>query len=217
MDLYTTSYSSSKYNYVKSDGTLIYVYKSGSGIEYQYSEGLTAAKKIINNYSGVKNYVDLYMFFPLPGNTIKDFDCDSISMNNSTINSYANGYNDAIQNLKNNGYNVTGYVVSSHPVKPPQADQSSKVVTNQNKNACTVGYRSNWKYYQFNKAMIRIIQSKYSNNLKYESVFKKVVNVNEEGKNFSFNITYNTTDGVHWDADTTKRYIKLMFDYSNDL
>ena len=36
-------------------------------------------------------------------------------------------------------------------------------------------------------------------------------------KNYTYKIIYNTTDGIHWDKDTTLKYVDMMLDYSKDL
>lgn len=219
MSWYKTSYSSTNYNYNTSDGTLVYVEKSGSGIPYQTNEGLTTAKNTINSYSGAKNQTYFYIYFPLSGNTIKNFICDNISVNNDYIKGYVKNYNDAIQSIKNSGYNVKGFVVSMHPVKVSQAGNNNKIVTNENANSCKKEYRSNLKYYRFNIAVKNIIEnnSNYRNNLKYESLFIRIMQVNDKGDNYSFKITYNTTDGMHWDFATTNTYVNMMLGYTNDL
>lgn len=216
MTWYKTSYNSSNYRYNTNNGTLVYVADGGTGINFQNRQGFNQAKNTINTYSNVKSNVSFHIFFPMPGNTIKNFTCDEISSTNPTIMGYAKDYNESIQTLKNNGYTVKGYVVSSHPVKPSQA-KKDVVVTNENSNACAREYRSNWKYFQFNKAMNSLVKSNYSTNLKYESVFVQIMETNTKKKNFSYKMTYNTTDGVHWDEATTKKYIDLMLGYTNDL
>lgn len=214
---YKSSYSSTNYNYNVNDDTLIYVNKSGSGHDYQTGAGFQTALNKISNYQNKKNYVTFHIYFPLVGNTIKNFSCKEISETNSTINTYASNYNTKIASLKNNGYKVKAYVVSMHPVKVSQATSNSKVVTNEHKNSCDKEYRSNIKYFTFNKAMKKIVESKYSANLEYQSLFIKIMDTSNSPKNFSYKITYNTTDGVHWDKDTTNRYVNMMLDYSNDL
>ena len=47
--------------------------------------------------------------------------------------------------------------------------------------------------------------------------FIQIMDTSNAPKNFSYKITYNTTDGVHWDKDTTNRYVNMMLDYSKDL
>jgi len=230
MKLYKTSYSSSNYNYKNSDGTLVYVEKSGSGIDYQTGDGWTTAKSTITSYKNTKSQVEFYIYFPLSGNTIKNFVCGSdthknslgkISTTNSYITNYAKNYNTVISNIKKDGYTVKAYVVSMHPVRVSNSN-NDKVVTNQNKNSCAYDYRSNWKYFQFNKAMKSIVETNYSTNLKYESLFIKIMETSDEGKttspyNFDYKIPYTTTDGVHWDSATTDTYVEMMLDYSGDL
>ena len=217
MKEHKSSYSSTNYNYNVSNETLIYVNKSGSGHDYQTRAGFQTALSKINSYQNKKNFVTFYIYFPLVGNTIKNFSCSEISENNSTIIGYANNYNNKIASLKNSGYKVKAYVTSMHPVKVSQAPNDSKTVTNENKNSCTKEYRSNLKYYTFNKAMKKIVESKYSSNLEYQSLFIQIMDTSASPKNFSYKITYNTTDGVHWDKDTTNRYVNMMLDYSKDL
>ena len=121
-----------------------------------------------------------------------------------------------ITNLKQQGYKVNAYVVSVQPLKVSQST-SDKVVNNENKQACTKEYKSNWKYNQFNKAMKKIIESNYSENLKFESLFVKIMEINDVKKEFNFKSTYNTTDGIHWDKETTKKYVDMMLNYSEEL
>ena len=104
-----------------------------------------------------------------------------------------------------------------HPVRVSQATNNSKVVTNENKNSCDKDYRSNKKYYTFNKAMKKIVEGKYSTNLEYIPLFIQIMDTSNHPNNYSYKITYNTTDGVHWDKDTTNRYVNMMLDYSQDL
>lgn len=219
MTWYKTSYSSN-YNYNTNDGTLVYVSQSGTGIDYQTGTGFNFAKNTIDSYSGIKDYVTFYIYYPLPGNAIKNFSCDEISASNSTIIEYAKNYNSTIQQLKNSGYNVKGYIVSSHPIKVTQAkggEYEKWLVTNENSNACTKNYRSNWKYFKFNKTIKSIVESSYGSNLKYLSLFSRIMETNNDKKNFSFKITYNTTDGMHWDSSTTVTYVNMMLGYTGEL
>ena len=213
---YKQNYSSKTNNYKVLDKSLVYVNKSGSGIEYQTTEGFTQVKKVVAEYEKSKSTTTFEIFFPLSGNTIKDFSCEEISNTNEKIKQYALNYNNAILELKNMGYQVNGYVVSMHPVKVSQAT-NKKVVTNENKNACTKEYRSNYKYFQFNKTMKSIVDSNYTANLTYEPIFMKIMETNNNRKNFTYKIIYNTTDGIHWDKDTTSKYVDMMLDYSKNL
>ena len=215
---YKNSYSSSKYKYNVDNGTLVYVNESGTGINWQNSTGISRAKSIIGKYNSYKNYTYFYVFFPLSGNTIQYFSCDEISSTNSNIRKFASGYNTSIQSIKNSGYNVKGYVVSMHPVRVSQRGNNTKIVTNEDNNSCTKSYRSNYKYYKFNIAMKNIVESSYSNNLKYEPIFVQIMDTKHGKKvNFSYKITYNTTDGMHWDSNTTRTYVDIMLGYISEL
>ena len=215
---YKNSYSSSRYKYNVDNGTLVYVNESGTGIDWQNTTGISRAKSIIGKYSSYKNYTYFYIFFPLSGNTIQSFSCDEISSTNSTIKKFASGYNTSIQSIKNSGYNVKGYVASMHPVRVSQRGNNTKIVTNEDSNSCTKSYRSNYKYYKFNLAMKSIVESSYSNNLKYEPIFIQIMDTKQGKKvNFSYKITYNTTDGMHWDSNTTNTYVNMMLGYISEL
>ena len=209
-------YSSKSYQYKVSDGTLVYIHKSGTGIEYQTSEGYKKLKEELNKYKSVKRYTHFYIFFPLSGNSIKEFKCEDISENNSQIKAYASSYNNIIKTFKEDIYNVNGYIVSVHPTKVSQAT-SNKIVSNKNKNACKKGYQSNWKYYQFNLALKTVIDLKYTDNLDYISLFTKIMEVSNKQENFKFKTTYNTTDGNLWDETTTQKYVDMMLSYTDDL
>lgn len=212
-----SSYKSSRFNYSTSDETLVYIYKNGSGMDWQRGAGYDNAYNIIKKYLNNKNYTYFHIFFPLVGNTIKTITCDEISTSNVEINGYAKDYNNIIQNLKNIGFNVQGYVVSMHPVQVSKAN-STTVVYNDDTNACSKNYRSNYKFYQFNRAMKSIVQNNYSNNLKYESLFIQIMDVKDGSKvRYDFKLKYNTEDGIHWDSATTHTYVNMMLGYTNDL
>lgn len=213
---YIQSYSSKTNNYKVGDKTLVYINKSGSGIDYQTTEGFNLVKQNISEYENAKNETTFEIFFPLSGNTIKDYSCDEIAITNEKIKNYVLNYNNAILELKNMGYQVNGYVVSMHPVKVSQST-NNKVVTNENKNACAKEYRSNYKYYQFNNTIKSLIESNYKDNLIYEPLFNKIMDTKNNRKNYTYKIIYNTTDGIHWDKDTTLKYVDMMLDYSKNL
>ena len=175
MSNHKSSYVSGKnYTYTTSNNTLKYVKKSGSGFAYQTSGGAgwTEVLNFINGYSSNKNNIEFHIYYPIAGNGILNFACSEISSSNSTIKQYAQNYNNDIQQLKNSGYNIKAYVVSVQPVRVSEGSSNTKLVVNENKNSCTKGYRSNLKYYTFNKAMKSIINSNYSSNLKYQSLTK---------------------------------------------
>ncbi len=218
-----SSYLSSKYCYKTADSSLLYYCKSGSGIGYQIQGGAGWQETVnfLNTYSHLKNYLEYFVFFPLSGNSVKDFACNNIG-NNPTIDNYVLSYNNAIQGWKNNGFNVKGYVVSMQPLVVGQRGNNTNIVVNQNANACKVGYRSNRKYYRFNVRVNHLINdgNRYTANLKYLSLFTQIMQVNNEGDNYSFKSgwkDYSTTDGMHWDPATASKYTKFMFDNATDL
>lgn len=213
---YKQSYSSKTNNYKVGDKSLVYINKSGSEIDYQTTDGFNLVKQNISEYENAKNETTFEIFFPLSGNTIKNFNCDEITTTNETIKNYVLNYNNAILELKNMGYQVNGYIVSMHPVKVSQST-NDKVVTNENKNACTKEYRSNYKYYQFNNTIKSLVESNYKDNLVYISLFNKIMYTKNNRKNYTYKIIYNTTDGIHWDKDTTSKYVDMMLDYSKNL
>lgn len=219
MRSYKRSYSSKNYNYNLSDGTLNYIYKSGSGIPQQYGNDFNSIVNSINSIaSNKKKYVNFYIFFPIPGNTVKNFVCTDIIQTNTNIIDYVNGYKNVIKNLINDGYLAKGYVVSVHPVKVSQSnDESDKVVTNSNKNSCEKYYRSNRKYYKFNLVMKKLINNLNVDYLQYKETFTKIMQVNDIDGAYSYKMNYNTVDGIHWDEETAKMYVELMFDSVSDL
>lgn len=217
MNDYVTTYTSSLNNsYSKVNKTLNYVALGGSGFAYQAGDGWNNAQNIIRQYSSIKKYIDFYIFFPMAGNDIKKFTCNPnypnhqffISGNNQEIKNYAINYNNVISKIKSEAYNVDAYVVSVQPVVTKQST-SDNVVTNENANACKINYRSNEKYYNFNNSMKTIIDNS-SYNLKFLSLFHYIMETNDKGTNFSYKVTYNTTDGVHWNKATTIYYVNLM-------
>ncbi|MBE6159502.1 MAG: hypothetical protein E7157_00425 [Lactobacillales bacterium] len=218
MEKYKTSYSSSKYNYNVANKTLIYVQKGGSGIDYQTNEGFNIAKQKLQEITQYGKYqTNIYIFYPLSGNTIRTYTCSEINKNNQNIVNYVKNYKNTISELRTNGYNVKGYVVSMHPVKVKQAT-NKYVVSNENSNSCKKTYRSNRKYYQFNKVTKNLVESLKYKYLEYEPLFIKIMDVGSDStKNYSFKMDYNTTDGVHWNSATTNKYVDMMLNYSNDL
>ena len=218
MKSYKTEYTSQQNNnYKVSNNTLIYIEKSGSGIDYQTTTGYdTATKKIETIASTQKEFINFYIFFPLVGNTIKNFNCTDIITTNTTIMGYVNNYNDSIKKIIDKGYQTKGYIVSMHPVKVSQSS-SYTVVVNENKNSCTKGYRSNRKYYYFNQVIKSLTNQLNSKYVKYIETFTKIMTVTEPDKNYSYKISYNTSDGIHWDEETTKIYVDMMFNLTNDL
>ena len=73
------------------------------------------------------------------------------------------------------------------------------------------------KYYLFNNVVEEIINESYSNDLVYISLFENIMETNDQMKNFTYKITYNTIDGVHWDKETTNTYVNMMLNHSGKL
>ena len=60
-------------------------------------------------------------------------------------------------------------------------------------------------------------RAKYTDNLEFISLFTKIMEVSNKQENFKFKTTYNTTNGIIWDEDTTQKYVDMMLSYSDDL
>lgn len=202
------------------NGTLMYVYYSGKGFEYQYGDGLSKAKNIINNkYANVKNYVELSVFFTLTGNSVKSYTCNDIETNkNGLYTNTAQKYNSAIQSIINAGYsNTKGFVISHSPLNTKQAINELKksgFAFSHKPEACKSGYRSAWKYWISNRQMESILKNRSYSNLTFVDNYSNFVILNNESKRtFTWlRDYYRTTDGLHWDERTTKDYMQLAFD-----
>ncbi len=200
------SYTSNNCTYSKSDTTLKYIDLGGSGFSYQINSGWTTTKNFIKNRENEKEFNEYYIYLPISGNEIQKYKCADITTSNTSISDSLNSMNNNIQSLKDESYFIRAYIVSCQPVKPTQGGS----VKNTNKAACNVGYRSNLKYYTFNK-VARALVPNY-NNLEYVETFTKIVEVNETGEDYPFLVTYNTTDGIHWTDATTTAYVKYMLE-----
>lgn len=203
--------------YSKDNQTLVYLCEGGTGIDYQTEIAWPKVIKMAESYKKHKDKVEFYIFFPLVGNTIKLFTSEEINTSNPEIIRYVKAYNEAIKSLEKDGFNVKGFVVSMHPVKPGDAPSNSQVVSNTSKNAGKPGYRSNIKYYLFNKSVETLMKNDKSNTLTYLETFKQIMETNEKGKAFKYKIQYKTDDGVHWDSPTTKVYVDMMLNMVNEL
>lgn len=215
------SYSNANHTYTTRNDTLLFRYESGSGFAYQSgSEGWGWADTQIKKYNESKNYVEFYVYFPMPGNDIKTFACSSISSSNSTIKNYAKAFNNDIKAIKNEGYNVKGIVVSVHPLRPGEKEEGNKyIVSNSNSNRCTEKYRSNYKYYQFNKAMKSIVEGTYATNLGYVPLFIDIMDTSNDDK-YTLKpgwTDYKTTDGMHWNNSTAVKYFNAMLNKNSSL
>lgn len=244
--------------YIKNEN-LFFIHRGGSGISHQigvydnkYGEGTIEQKatgdtkkekeedilnwklkdrlvtKVKEIYANNKN-AEVHVFFPLSGNTIKNYTCDGtgtkdfrISKYNSNIKAFVDGYYDTIIYLKNNvskNKKVYGYVSSMHPDVPSESEKDDKVVNNNNEKACSKGYRSNEKYYKFNLAVKSLVKEKDETEqvLRYESLLTKIMKITEPDKNYSYKVDYCTTDGVHWDQYTTIDWVNKMLKSSGRL
>jgi len=214
---YTDSSSSNIYK--RGNGTLNFVYKSGTGFAYQNGDGWTSAYNIIQKYSGSKSQTTFYVYFPMAGNDIKTYTCGQIGSTNSTIKGYATNFNNKITSARNNGYNVNGLVVSVQPLKPTQAT-SSYIVSNSNTSKrCSANYRSNYKYYKFNAAMKSIVEGANYANLKYVPLFRDIMDTSDD-THYTFKsgwTSYSTTDGMHWNNDTAVKYLNAMLNKNSAL
>ena len=240
-------------------GNLFFIHRPGSGISHQIGkyngelgdqtiasmangnttkekeqdkENIKLKHRLINKvkqiYSKNKN-AEVHVFFPLSGNTIRNYTCDGtgtknfrISHDNKNINAFVDGYYDTIIYLKNNvskNKKVYGYVSSMHPDVPSEATKDPFTVVNNNKNACSKGYRSNEKYYRFNAVFKDLVEKKdpSKNVLFYEPLFIQVMKIKNTASNYSYKVDYCTTDGVHWDQYTTIDWVNRMLNYSGRL
>lgn len=195
-----TSKSGKKYK--ASDGTLNFVYKSGSGFTFQSGKGWKKANSIINKYSKHKSDVTFYVFFTLIGNNIKSYECSDLKTSNQSLANQISKYNSLIAGKQQEGYNVKGYVTSMHPVDPANPNKVDAVVKNSDKNKCAKGYRSNYKYKLYNNVMEIFV--KKQKNVSYVETFDSIMN-----SKFQFTNAwqdYKTTDGVHWNKPTAYKY-----------
>lgn len=249
MASYASSYKKGNNKYSVDEKTLVYSNLGGTGIPWQYEEGtdkngkpkgLTRTQVILGRYN--KTYTKFYVIYPLAGNTIQYFTCknivdDSVTINGrGTVKGYVAGYNNAVSKLKNSGYTVTAYVTAMHPVRADDPlKEGSKVVYNNNENACAKGYRSNYKYYVFNETMKYLIKTTKPD-YKYISVFEDIMNLKGATVNvnkpstinptaFSYRrivddngeFRYTTVDGIHWNARTTRTYLRMILDKVSEL
>lgn len=213
--------------YTVGTSSLYFVAKGGTGFDYQlFDEGWNALNQILNVYSGSKAYTEFYVYFPMAGNSIKTFTCgnetkngDYISNTNGIIVDYANKFSNNINVLRSYGYNVFGYVVSVHPVKAISTS-GEYVVANSNSNRCKKNYRSNYKYYQFNKAMMSIVNSNNNPYLNYLPLFVEIMDTSNSNQ-YTFKsgwTDYSTVaDGIHWTNETALKYFNFMLSKNGGL
>ena len=215
--------SNNNNTYEVSNHTLYYFYKSGSGKNYQIGDGWNKTKKIIDSYSGYKQYVTFYIFFPIAGNDVKKYKCNELDEALTT--NYMKDYYSNINKIKSSGYSIISYVVGVHPVNASYISKekkaTTKVVINSNKKSCYKNYRSNRKYNKFNQLVEKSITDNYASQLNYKEYLTVFLNTNvKDGNNFSWKgdwkKNYATVgDGVHWTEKTTKMYVGLMLNGAN--
>ena len=218
--------TSSKNNYSVGADTLRFFYKSGRGFQYEtgtnYTEGdddgWSKTTDFIKKYSSKKSYVEFYVYFTISMNDFKWYTCGQIesgvSKSNDKINipkiqKQVEIYNNKILSLRNSGYNINGYLTSAHPMKPKQAT-SKYMVYNSNSNACSAKYRSNLKYNTVNKKIKNVIKSGNYAGISFVNTFDDIVDTsNSNPAKWSYKTdwsSYSTSDGIHWDNNTAKKY-----------
>ena len=220
MDKWFETYTSKNGNYYsKADNTLKYQYLGGSGFEYQYGDGLNEAIDYINKqFSSLKNYIELNIYFTLTGNSVKYYTCDQIGTS-SEYNDIASKYNTSIQKIKNLGYIVNGFVITHSPLntKHPLASKNN-IVYSHKEEACKSKYRSAWKYHLSNERMKKVLSGNSYPNIKIIDNWSNFLVVTDAAnRKFKWLQPFSTPedDALHWDEPTTKLYMQLAFDTAN--
>ena len=232
MNNWFKTYTSANQNYYDINlGTLNYIYKSGSGFDFQYGDGLEKAKNKINGlYKESKEYIDLSVFFTLTGNSVKSLDCGGIQKSDEYVD-IATKYNNAIKQFIKMGYTHTkGYVISHSPLNtkfaltkfPTQAAKSKIVYSTNETIACKKGNRSAYKYWLSNQKMKSTLATGKYSNLTFVDNYSNFVVLKDRSKRtftwlknekgITYDNIYKTTDGLHWDKNTTKIYMQKAFD-----
>lgn len=213
---YMKEYTSSNSNYYsQSSNTLRFVFYSNTGFDYQYDKGFTTAKNFLNNGFGTnKKYTDVSIFFTLTDPMVKSLTCDSIKAG-STHKTALNKFNSKIDEIKNLGYIVKGYVISHSPLNEKHSLASkNKIVTSDSTNACTSGYSSNWKSYLSNNVTSSAISTNNYPNLKYIDNWSNYLKLrSESGTTFNSVRTFNspTSNPFEWDKNSTIDFMNLAF------
>lgn len=224
---------------IPGNGSLLYVYKSGSGFDFQYEKGLDTAIQTLNSKCGSKkSYIELSVFFTLTGNSVKNYTCDNIVTNKDNLYTItAQKYSNAIAKIKESGYtNVQGFIISHSPLNTKEAINTYKrtdFAYSHKAEACQSGYRSAWKYWLSNRKMNQIlVNGNYG--LTFINNYENFVILNSEGidinsiikgtykpkpevlkPKFTWLRDYTTEDGLHFDGPTAKIYTQLAFDTAN--
>lgn len=208
---FTGKHSGQKFS--KSDGTLNFFYSSGSGFGYESGTGWALAQTVFSRYGNDKDSVSFYVFFTLSGNDIAPMACGSINSNNSEMEQQIAAYDQLIASKKSEGFQVIGYVTSVQPVQASNKNKNTKVVANANNNRCKIGYRSNFKYNLYNSVMHTFVNGKA--NVFFINTFNTIMNSKLEFA--SSWKDYKTTDGIHWDKSTAKKYFTLWMNMSGQI
>ena len=131
----------------------------------------------------------------------------------------ANKYNSAIQKIKDQGYIVSGYVITHSPLNTKHSLASSKKIVYSHKaEACKSGYRSAWKYYLSNNRMKNVLNTGNYPNIRIVDNWSNFLRVTDEAnRKFEWlqKFTTPSDDPLHWDEPTTKLYMQLAFDTAN--
>lgn len=247
------------------EDTLFFRAVGGTGFYFQYYNGgkEETDKKDHNNgwgyvyynlikqYKSVKDYVHFHVYFPMAGNDIWRFTCNDI-INDKKVNTSADSedrslteiarlYKKAIYDVRqgnydsDGGYDVTGYVVSNHPLDTAHIKDNHRELTQKEKDSgmqsdenwvkdssakkCDKKVRSNYKYNLFNQTMQSAItdgvgQYKY---LKYIELFKDIMSPSHFDVFNKGWKDYETKDGVHWKPDTARKYFDAMLNKTPEL
>ena len=203
----------SGYKYKTSNGTLKFIYSGGTGFSYQAGSGWSEAESVFGKYADKKDSTAFFVFFSLTGNDAKNYTCDEISTMNGEMAMQMSTYAQLISQKKAEGYNVSGFISSVQPVEPSNSNKNASVAKNNGSKKCDSSYRSNYKYKLYNDTMESL--SAMHPDIFYLETFDAIVDA-------SFNFTpdwsdYSTTDGIHFNNSTAKKYFKFWMGQSGSL
>ena len=209
------SYSGKK-SYSTSDGTLNFVYQSGSGKSFQTGEGWGKAAGIIDSHKDEKDKTKFYIYFTLVGNDIKKLTCNAIQDGSSNyFKDLVSDYSGLISKKKDEGYSIQAYLTSMHPVRPSDANNNPNVVENSSSKKCSSGYRSNYKYKLYNNAAKKAASG--DSNISFVDTFSKIMNSDYKFTGDWSGNGYVTTDGIHWNNATAKKYFESWMKMNSSL
>ena len=196
-------------------GTLRFVFYSNTGFEYQYKDGFEIATNYLENgFKNQREYTDVSLFYTLTDPMVKTLKCSDISSGSKHKNAIYQ-FNEGIKKIKNLGYGAKGYVISHSPLNDKHSLASqNKIVKSDDKNVCSSGYSSNWKYYLSNNITKTTITSNNYTNLTYIDNWDKYLKLrSEENKTFNSIRTFLTssTNPLEWDRSGTIDFMDLAF------